>query len=189
MSDNNRNTGYRNTGYRNTGDRNTGNCNTGYCNTGDWNTGNRNTGYLCTKTPTATFFDMPTDLTHEDARRLIPQVDLSIGVEWIASSDMSDAEKVANPNHATIGGYLKKHELPLCESFPPVWKTLDDKTKQRFTDLPNFDADKFLAITGVDVRVESRSHIADEIDSLSQKMADMKAELEKLQHDWGKLTS
>ena len=156
------NTGNWNTGYSNTGYSNTGDCNTGYWNTGDWNTGNWNTGYwntgdcntgyFCTITQTATFFDKPTTLTHEEARKLIPFVELPIGAVWIASSDMSDDEKAANPDHEHVGGCLRKYELPYTESFPLAWAKMSGDERAKWTSLPNFDADKFLTITGVDVR-------------------------------------
>ena len=136
----------------NTGHWNTGNRNTGHWNTGHWNTGHWNTGFFCTQTPKAMFFDQPTDLSFEDARDLIPFVDLPIGVEFVPSDDLTDAEKAEHPNHETIGGYLRKRELPIQEAFPKVWAKMDDATKQRFMDLPNFDAEKFRECTGVDVR-------------------------------------
>lgn len=145
------NTGNRNTGNRNTGSWNTGNCNTGNCNTGSWNTGNLNTGYFCEQDGPITFFDLPCSLTREQAVNAIPYVDLPIGVEWVPSSIMTDEEKAKNPNHVTIGGYLKKRDLPISEAFPPAWAEMDIGTKRRFIALPNFDAAKFARITGVDV--------------------------------------
>jgi hypothetical protein len=65
---------------------------------------------------------------------------------------MTDAEKVANPNHATIGGYLRPSGLTIQEAFPLAWAKMDQETRQMFLDLPNFDAEKFLKCTGVDVR-------------------------------------
>ncbi|MEM1209235.1 MAG: pentapeptide repeat-containing protein [Planctomycetota bacterium] len=117
----NRNTGDCNTGDWNAGNCNTGNCNTGYRNTGDWNAGNRNTGYCNTGEPAPTFFDHPTELTWEEAESAIPWIDLEVGVEFVATSDMTDDEKSENPNHETIGGYLRKHTLPIQEVFPKAW--------------------------------------------------------------------
>jgi hypothetical protein len=147
------NTGDLNTGDLNTGDCNTGNCNTGNCNTGDCNTGDRNTGFFCTETPSPTFFDTPwTGGTHEQARELVPYVELSVGAAWTPTEKMTDAEKKANPNHTTIGGFLQAQTLTIQQAFPLAWAKMDEATKQRFLDLPNFDAEKFLACTGVDVR-------------------------------------
>jgi hypothetical protein len=156
----NRNTGDQNTGDRNTGDRNTGDLNTGYLNTGDrntgdLNTGNWNTGYFCEQEGPVTFFDLPCDLTREQAIDAIPYIDLPIAAEWIDAASMTDEEKAANPNHVTIGGYLKKRILPIREAFPLLWPTLDIGTKRQFMAMPNFGAAKFERITGVDVTKDS----------------------------------
>ena len=150
-----RNTGYRNTGDWNAGDWSTGDWNTGDCNTGDFNTGNRNTGYFCTDTPSPVFFDLPWAGTWEDAYALVPRIELPCGAEWVSSNAMTPEEKTENPNHAHIGGFLQKRETPLREVFPSAWEKMDNDTRQRFLSLPNFDAEKFLAITGVDVRKPS----------------------------------
>ena len=140
------NTGDWNTGYRNTGDRNTGDWNTGDCNTGDWNT-----GYFCENEGPVTFFDLPCSLTRDEAIDAIPYIEMPIGAEWVSSEEMSDQEKADNPDHVTIGGYLKARVLPINEAFPKVWPTLDVETRRKFVALPNFDAAKFERITGVDV--------------------------------------
>ena len=155
----NYNTGNYNTGDLNTGNRNTGDCNTGDCNTGNYNTGDCNTGFFCTNTSNPIFFDFPSNLSWDEAYNAIPYVELSVGVEWIPSDEMSETEKIENSNHLHVGGYLKKHELPLREAFPLAWAKLNDATKQRFINLPNFDAKKFLQITGVDVRIPAKPDI------------------------------
>jgi len=147
-----RNTGYLNAGNLNTGDLNAGNLNAGDRNTGNWNAGDRNTGFFCVDTPSPMFFDSPWDGTWKEAIALMPYVDLPCGVEWVPLGDMSEAEKEQYPNHTAIGGYLKKHLIPLRESFPSAWGKMDTETRKKFTTLPNFDAEKFLAITGVDIR-------------------------------------
>jgi hypothetical protein len=146
------NTGSLNTGDRNTGYRNTGDLNTGSRNTGHWNTGDRNTGFFCTLTPAPLFFDKPWAGTWEQAYDLIPFVELPVGAVFIDSSDMTDEEKSQFPTHTTIGGYLRANPDTIQQAFPKAWAKLDNATKQRFLNLPNFDAEKFLACTGVDVR-------------------------------------
>jgi len=149
------NTGHYNTGHYNTGDRNAGHYNTGHYNTGDCNTSHRNTGYFCTETPAPTFFDRPTSLTWDQATGIyeaLPLNDLPIGAEWVASSEMTDQEKAEFPTHATVGGFLRKHTLPINESFPIAWAKWSEEQRSLFTSLPNFDAEKFLKWSGVDVR-------------------------------------
>ena len=69
---------------------------------------------------------------------------------WVESSVMSAKEKKANPDHETTGGYLKA--LTLHEAWKNMWPNLDEKSKQLFLDLPNFDAAKFETITGVKIK-------------------------------------
>ena len=91
------------------------------------------------------------DVTRDEARSLIPHVDLPCGAQWVASDAMTDAEKDEWPAHKTTGGFLRKHTLPVRESFPLAWEKLDDETRQRFIDLPHFDAAKFERMVGVNV--------------------------------------
>ena len=121
-------------------------------NSGNYNSGDCNSGYFNTLTPHPTFFDVPWSGTWGQANDLVPYVDLPVCCEWVGIGDMTDAEKAEFPSHATIGGYLKSHPIPLNEAFPLAWAKMSDSEKQIWIDLPNFDAEKFLTITGVDVR-------------------------------------
>ena len=158
----NRNTGNCNTGSFNAGDRNTGNCNTGNRNTGSCNTGNRNTGdfnttdnatgCFCTEKQTIMFFDKPSTWTFDDwvfsdaYYALRNHIDLT---KWVSYEDMTDAEKAEHPESETTGGYLKKQDFKTaCRE---GWAKMTDEEKQAVKDLPNFDAEKFEQITGIDV--------------------------------------
>ena len=156
------NTGYCNTGYHNTGDWNTGDYNTGNCNTGDHNTGNRNTGdfnmtnnatgCFCTEKQTMMFFDKPSTWTFKDWKHsdaycaLFGHIDLT---KWVSYEDMTDVEKAEHPESEATGGYLKEldYKLACCEG----WAKMTDDEKQAVKNLPNFDAEKFEQITGIDV--------------------------------------
>ena len=151
----NRNTGYSNSGDWNTGDRNTGDWNTGNWNTGNWNTGDSNSGYrnsgaFCTDSnPVVWLFDQPTaikvrDWEDSDAYKIMYNLNPNI---WIYSSDMTDAQKEAYPEHETTGGFLKS--LTMKDAWSDLWVNLTDDKKEIFTNLPNFDADKFEQITGI----------------------------------------
>ena len=168
-----RNTGDRNTGNRNTGDWNTGDRNTGLCNTGNWNTGDYNTGdwntgdyntgdwnkssfnngCFMTKEPTIMMFNKPTDWTYRnwidsDAHHLLDCIQKNV-VEWIYESDMSDEEKVDNPTYKCTGGYLKMlNESECCQRW---WMTLSMNEKCVIQNMPNFDAEIFKEITGIQV--------------------------------------
>ena len=160
------NTGDYNTGFRNTGHRNTGYRNTGHYNTGSYNTGNRNAGFFCTETPKPTFFDIPVDMSWDDAFNLIPDIDIPSPCVFIQEEDMTEEEKAKFPEHKTTGGYLKEQIKPLTETFPEAWKKLNEEEKQKWLNLPNFNAEKFLKITGVDVREKEKKSVVDgEIDT------------------------
>jgi hypothetical protein len=160
------NIGYSNTGNCNSGNRNSGECNAGYGNTGHWNTGhsnsgylntgNCNTGYFCEKDGPVIFFDQPCDMARDEAIKTVvnlPGLDiLQIGAQWVASEDMSDSERSQYPSHASTGGFLRKHTLPLIQSMPLMWEKLTPEQRQKWLDLPNFDADKFLRMYGIDTR-------------------------------------
>ncbi len=147
----NYNSGHRNSGHRNSGNYNSGHRNSGHRNSGNYNSGDCNSGHFCTQTPKPTFFDAPVDMTWEEADELIPYIDLPVGCRWVPESEMSDEEKQANANYKTIGGYLKVLHKDFKAAFSEAWPGLDDETKAKFMALPNFDAAKFLEITGVDV--------------------------------------
>ena len=146
------NSGHRNSGHRNSGPCNSGDYNSGHRNSGNYNSGDFNSGFFCTGTPNPMFFDQPTGLTWDQAQEVIPYIDMPVGTEWVPSANMTDDEMAANPNHTTIGGYLKVHDLTIQKAFPIAWAKMDQATKDRFLNLPNFDAAKFFACTGVDVR-------------------------------------
>jgi len=146
------NSGGCNSGNFNSGNRNSGNRNSGSCNSGSCNSGNFNSGFFCTETPPVMFFDRPSSLTHAQALNVIPFIDLPIGTTWVESDAMTADEKSSNPQHTTIGGFLRAHNLPIRQAFPQAWAKLSNEERAKWLSLPNFDAEKFLAITGVDVR-------------------------------------
>ena len=172
------NTGNRNTGDWNTGDWNTGDCNTGDYNTGDWNTGCWNTGYYntgdwntgdcntgdwntsfgsagCfnTEEQTITMFNKPSNWTlkdwlRSDARYYLNQIPKNV-VDWVYSSDMTDEEKAAHPEHETTGGYLKVLNETECAQV--WWDGVSENVKNTIKSLPNFDGEVFKRCTGIKV--------------------------------------
>lgn len=159
----NRNTGRGNTGDCNTGDYNTGNWNTGNWNTGDWNTGDYNTGdwntsfgsagCFNTEEQTITMFNKPSNWTlkdwlSSDARYYLNQIPKNV-VEWVYSSDMTDEEKTAHPEHKMTGGYLKVLNESECAQI--WWDGVSEHVKCVIMDLPNFDAEIFRRCTGIKV--------------------------------------
>ena len=151
------NTGNRNTGNWNTGNRNTGNWNTGDWNTGDWNTTSFSGGCFNTEQPKIYMFNKPSDWTLQNwfdsrARYLLNQID-NCPLEYVWFDTMSDEEKAAHPEAKTTGGYLK--ERTTADNARKWWAGLDAADRNVIFSLPNFDAEVFKEITGVDVNETS----------------------------------
>ena len=136
------------TGLCNTGDYNTGNRNTG-----DWNITNYSTGLFNTKEEKIKIFDKISDWTLRDWYNSNIRQILRWNFEnsvWIYEENMTDEEKKEHPEYKTTGGYLKVFEFK--EACKNMWNNLTEEEKNKvITELPNFDADKFNLITGIDI--------------------------------------
>ena len=155
----------------NTGKACTGRCNSGDCNSGDWNSGNRNSGNrnsgdwnktsfsngcFNTVSPKIYMFNKPTDWTLEHwlncrARYLLNQID-DCPLEYVWFDSMTDEEKAAHPEAKTTGGYLK--ERTTADNARKWWAGLSADDRNIIFSLPNFDAEIFKEITGIDVDAE-----------------------------------
>jgi hypothetical protein len=149
----NRNSGDWNSGHSNSGHSNSGNRNSGDWNSGDWNKSSNNAGCFNTEKHPLMFFDKPTDMTFDqwrssDAYWLLTRINFH-PTEWINSCYMTDEEKAAHPDYETTGGYLKNCSNEDC--CIDWWNTLSNREKNIIRSIPNFDADKFFQITGIDV--------------------------------------
>ena len=156
-----RNTGDRNTGDRNTGDRNTGHQNTGNWNTGDWNTGDRNTGYWNTGDWNTGFFNTTTpekvrvfDGSEVDRQAFLDACPTWLftpaPTTWVSEREMTDQEKIDNPTFHTCGGYLRTNDWG--EAWRKAYEQASAEDVQKVRDLPGFNAEVFLKITGLDLR-------------------------------------
>ena len=147
-----RNTGNRNSGNWNTGNRNSGDCNTGDWNTGSWNSTNFSTGFFNSIEQPVYIFNKPTDkfgdeiINMEGMRILRSQFKNSW---WVYSENMSDEEKKTHPEHETVGGYLKTVDFKTACKL--MWDKLNNDEKSAVMQLPNFDAEVFENITGINV--------------------------------------
>jgi len=179
MKDNKDNTGEENTGNRNSGSRNTGSWNTGYRNSGGWNTGNgnsgdcntgygnstnRSSGIFCTTEPTVRCFNKETDLKWGEIKH--PNFYEFYLTKWIPKNDMTDKEKKNNPNSFVRGGYLKKFTYK--EAWSNYWRDTDEEDRQRVLNLPNFDAQIFKDITGIDTKDKKGKELAAWFEDLEQ---------------------
>jgi hypothetical protein len=147
------NSGNRNSGNCNSGNCNSGNCNSGDCNSGDWNKINFSSGCFNTKESKILMFNKPSNWTFRDwwdseARCLLNKIQHNV-LEWIWSENMTDEEKEQYPEYETTGGYLK--ELDESECGQLWWDNLSDHEKDVIKSLPNFDAEIFKEITGINI--------------------------------------
>lgn len=147
-----RNSGEGNSGTFNSGDWNSGNCNSGCGNSGDWNSGygnscNHSSGVFCTKTPRLYFFNKPTDKNWDEIEH--PNFKEFYLNKWISELDMTEEEKINQKDFHVRRGYLKTYTWE--EAWANYWRDCDAAEKEKVLNLPNFDADIFKEITGINV--------------------------------------
>lgn len=151
----NYNSGQHNSGSYNSGRYNSGNYNSGDENSGDWNLSSHNSGWFNTENHKLRFFDEETDLTYEqwlkhkgryvmDSFKYFPTL-------WIPEDMMTDIEKKEYPEYVTPNGFLQTNSRSQKEAFQDYWDSLNVKEKEAVYSIPNFDAEKFKLITGVDI--------------------------------------
>ena len=146
------NSGRRNSGRCNSGSYNSGNFNSGSYNSGDWNSGSNNFGFFCTNSPKLRLFNKETDFTMEEFMK----------TEWYAVLLLNsgkfnltkwryytDEEKAQDERKRLIGGELIT--IPYKEACANWWASLSEVDKAIIKTIPNFDANIFAEITGIDV--------------------------------------
>ena len=126
-------------------DGNTGVFNSGNCNSGDWNS-----GFFCTNSPKLRLFNKETDFTMEEFMKTEWYAVLTSGkfnlTKWRA---YTDEEKAQDERKRLIGGELIT--IPYKEACTNWWASLSEKDKAIIKTIPNFDANIFAEITGIDV--------------------------------------
>lgn len=147
------NSGYRNSGYGNSGNGNSGNWNSGYGNSGYGNSGGRGTGLFCTKEFEVYSFDKPSGKKFDEIDH--PSLMNYQLTEFIEAKDMTVEEKTKFPNYGNVDGCLRTYTYK--EMWARGWAKDSEENKQKFLNLPNFDADIFLEITGIDVRKTNKT--------------------------------
>ena len=144
------NSGSRNSGDWNSGRGNSGSHNSGDWNSGDWNSGNCNSGFFCTNSPKLRLFNKETDFTMEEFIKTEWYAVLTSGefnlTKWRA---YTDEEKAQDERKRFIGGELIT--TPYKEACANWWASLSEKDKAIIKTIPNFDANIFAEITGIDV--------------------------------------
>ena len=163
-----RNSGHRNSGDRNSGDFNSGNWNSGNWNSGNWNSGSWNSGYFNTDKPTVRLFNKDSGLKRSDLD--LPSFDLPLN-EWVPEEKMTEQQKKDFPDYKATKGFL------LERSYNEAWKIAWDKApkeeKDKLFNLPNFDAEIFKEITGIDVGEKSCNGKIVEIDGKKYKLTEI----------------
>ena len=147
------NTGKGNSGNRNSGNWNSGNRNSGNRNSGDWNFTSFSGGCFNTEQPKIHMFNKLSDWTLQNwldsrARYLLNQID-NCPLEYVWFDTMSDEEKAEHPEAKTTGGYLK--ERTTADNARKWWAGLDAADRNEVLSLPNFNAEIFKKITGIDI--------------------------------------
>ena len=167
------NSGYRNSGYRNSGDYNSGNYNSGYRNSGDWNSGdynsgNYNSGFFNTNEPTVRMFNQDTGKKRNEIT--IPHIYLPI-TKWIRESNMTTEQKKADPQFHVKGGTLIKQSYQ--ESWAEYWAGAAEEDKGAILALPNFNAEIFKEITGIDLKQTTCAGKVVEIDGKRYRLMEV----------------
>lgn len=146
------NRGSFNSGRSNSGTKNSGDFNSGDFNSGSFNSTNYSSGYFNTVEQPMMVFNKPTNMTRLEFRGL-PAFSLLYNnlhlTEWIPLCQMTDKEKQDHPDCDVLDGYLRVNEYKTA--FQNMWNQFTDKEKMTVRDLPNFDAEIFKEITGIDV--------------------------------------
>ncbi len=170
----NGNAGSYNAGNGNAGSYNAGDYNAGNWNAGGWNTGNRNAGGWNAGNCNAGYFNIDTqdtirvfgvDCKREDWIRAYKPSFLFFDLtEFIIDTAMTNKEKSDHPKYKTTGGYLKKYEYK--EAFKKSWDNASDEDKELLYKLPNFNADIFKEISGIDVNEKAKELTVSDIEKL-----------------------
>ena len=155
------NSGDFNSGDYNSGDFNSGDYNSGNFNSGDYNSGNGNFGCFNTKKNKMTFFNKPSSWTYDDwakseAKGVLKKLKVE-QLEWVQEKKMTDEEKKKYPEYKRTKGYLKwKEEKESNLLRQELWNNLFTQDKEAVLSLPNFNADIFKEITGIDVTIDKK---------------------------------
>ena len=135
----------------NSGNYNSGNYNSGDSNSGNSNSGDSSSGWFNTIQPMMRLFNKETSMTVTEfyQKCRLPNTSGLQHIVFVPTNKMTKNEKNNNPNHTTIGGYLK------VVSYKAMWRKFWEKTtasnRKLFLQLPNFNKKIFKQITGITV--------------------------------------
>ena len=149
---NNNNTGLFNSGDRNSGYRNSGDMNSGDMNSGVANKCNFSNGVFCNESDmNIRIFNKPSGMSLHDffnSRYWDAMCNAPFNLtEWV---EYTPKEMAADHEKERRRGYLKENSYK--EAWDNWWKMLDEESKQVIQEMPNFDADIFRDITGIELK-------------------------------------
>lgn len=146
------NSGDWNSGRHNSGNHNSGNCNSGSYNSGSWNKTDYSSGFFNTKESSVIAFNKPCNISRDEFLKSEGMLILASHYEnnwWVKSDYMTEEEKKGHLEYETTGGYLKTADFKTACAI--MWNNMDDNEKRAVREIPNFDADIFMEITGINV--------------------------------------
>jgi hypothetical protein len=136
------NSGYYNSGYYNSGDLNSGNYNSGYRNSGNYNSGDLNSGNYNS-------CDSESGSLNTKQSEFINVFNKHCKRSLFEAFSMPDFMSFSNSTYDESTG--KTVTLEYKDAFIKSWNSADVVDRMRIKDCPNFDADLFLEISGIDV--------------------------------------
>jgi hypothetical protein len=142
-------TGNHSTGRCSTGDYSTGHFSTGKFSTGNWSTSDYSTGHFSTEDYSGFgAFNKPCTVEEWKSAKK-PNFIYFMLTQWIPINLMTEQEKRDNPSCETTEGYLRVYGYK--ETWRKAWDSATDEDKELLYALPNFDAEVFKEISGIDV--------------------------------------
>jgi len=139
-----RNSGHGNSGSRNSGSRNSGNRNSGNRNSGNWNSGDRNSGHG----NSGNWNSGDWNSCDRESGAFNTEQSNTIRV-FNKDCDRGEWESAYKPDFLY---FAVDKSIGYKASFQKSWDNADEAGRERVRDLPNFDADVFFEISGIDLR-------------------------------------
>jgi len=87
-----------------------------------------------------------------EAKNSLPEIKLPI-TKWVEESEMTENDKENYSAYKQLGGCLKIFSYE--DAWEELWENLKQLDKQKFLDLPHFNAEIFTEITGIEVGKEN----------------------------------
>ena len=160
LNNGDQNCGNQNRGDWNFGDGNWGDLNNGYRNNGSYNKGDQLYGYFNTGKPEFRFFNKPFDEGKLDEVKFPKWLDYEVkpvNMTWVERDKITEEQKRQYTSSEITGGFLLVEtiddwEKSNKEAALKAWNETTEDDRQLTLQLPNFDADIFFDIFGIDVR-------------------------------------